>query len=170
MLVDLCIYSGPGVIVMFSFLVSLKQMCSYFFNQGAQKSIPPPVRTPLPTQHVLSLSLPPQQSAPLLPDFDLCPSDSLLATVGEGVVFSVANPLDLALQGQNLLANVLVVEVKSPTNHTSMLWFRFDSESLATRGVSVRRLFSDDNADVSSTGDAVDSGCMCGWVIDKKRM
>jgi hypothetical protein len=90
--------------------------------------------------------------------------------VGEGVVFSVANPLDLALQGQNLLANVLVVEVKSPTNHTSMLWFRFDSESLATRGVSVRRLFSDDNADVSSTGDAVDSGCMCGWVIDKKRM
>jgi len=156
---------------MFSLLVSFKRMCSWFFNRGNEKgSTAPAARPPFPTQHTFSLSLPPPPSAPLLPDFDFRPSDSLLAAMGEGVLFTVANPLDLAMQGQNLMVNVLVIEVKSPTTPTSMLWFRFDSASLVTRGVSVCRLFSDDNADVCGNELAAGSVGVCGWVIDRKRM
>jgi hypothetical protein len=80
----------------------------------------------------------------------------------------VANPFDLALQERNLMASVLVVEVKGPVTPSSMLWFRFDSASIAARGVSACRLFSDDDSDMIGEGGL--NGGVCGWVIDKKRM
>ncbi len=82
--------------------------------------------------------------------------------MGEGVVFSVANPLDLALQELDLMANVLVVEVRGVGPSVSMLWFRFDPSALAARGSSVCELFSDNNADGGGSG--------CGWLVDRKRM
>jgi hypothetical protein len=74
------------------------------------------------------------------------------------------------------MANVLVVEVGRPTKDGDMqpgntLWFRFDSELLVARGVSVCRLFVD-SADTGAAGfefTAHDGG-VCGWVIDRKRM
>jgi hypothetical protein len=103
----------------------------------------------------------PSLSAPLLPDFDFHPSRSLLATLDDGVVFSVANPLDLALQSMDLMADVLVVEVQGPSTPATVLWFRFDPTTFAARGVSACRLFSDDGC--------VAGGGVCGWLIDRKR-
>jgi hypothetical protein len=119
-----------------------------------------PNRPHFTTQHVFSTLLPPSPSAPCLPEFDFYPSDSLLASSEEGVEFVVANPLDLMFQEQGLMADVLVVEVRGgPGTLSSMLWFRFDTVSLATRGKSACRLFSDDGVDATA-----------GWLTDRKRM
>jgi hypothetical protein len=102
---------------MFSLFVSIKKMCSHLFNRGSKKDT---VRPLFPTRHVFSLFVPP--SAPPLPDFDFRPSASLLAAMGEGVVFSVADSLDL----HNALTTVLVVDVNRPIFPAySVLWFRF---------------------------------------------
>jgi hypothetical protein len=168
-----CIYSMGSVCgyIMFSLMAMFKRMCASLFNRNATTDMDSisSARPPFATQHSFSITLPPPPSLPLLPDFDFRPSDSLLATMGEGVEFIVANPLDLALQERNLMASVLVVEVKSPGAPSSMLWFRFDSASMVTRGVSVCRLFSDDNSDEGGVS-AASNGGVCGWVIDRKRM
>jgi hypothetical protein len=166
---------------MFSLLASFKRMLSYLFGRGEchNRNSPRCSRTPFPTHHSFPILLPlPPPSAPLLPDFDFRPSDGFLAAMGDGAVFVVANPLDLALQAQNLMANVLVVEVRGVGLDPFMMWFRFDSAALATRGVSVCRLFSDGEPDsaserlVNSLGidrAAAADGGVCGWVIDRKR-
>jgi chlorophyllide a reductase subunit Y len=76
-----------------------------------------------------------------------------MAAMGEGSVFKVVNPLDLVMQGHNLMVNVLVVEVSRPAADGSMLqgstlWFRFDSELL------VARLLVESGADVRYVGTA----------------
>jgi hypothetical protein len=143
---------------MFSLLASIKRMCSHLFNRGSKKDT---VRSPFPTRHVFSLSIP-TPSAPPLPDYDFCPSNSLLAAMGEGVVFSVANPLDL----HNAVTTVLVVDVDRPIFPAySVLWFRFDPVSLTTRGVSACLLSSDDWADIAAL--EIDSPRICGWVSER---
>lgn len=152
---------------MFSLLASLKKMCAHLFKRDIPKdSVSDSVRSPFTTQHLFPVTLPP--SVPLLPDFEFRPSDSLLATMGEGVEFIVANPFDLALQECNLMPSVLVVEVRHKECLPSVLWFRFDSASVVSRGMSACRLFSDDNPDEGVP--TASNGGVCGWVIDRKRM
>ena len=162
-----CIYSTLCVwCVMFSLMGAFKRACAFLFCTGVSTSKEPvkPARPPFTTEHTFPIILPPPPSVALIPDFNFRPSDSLLAAMGEGVEFVVANPLDLVLQGQNLMANVLVVEVKSPVAAPSMLWFRFNPDSIVARGISACRLVSDDEL-VGDGGLGV-----CGWVIDRKRM
>jgi len=52
----------------------------------------------------------------------------------------------------------------------STLWFRFDSELLVARGVSVCRLFIDSNDGVTGLEFTARDGGVCGWVVDRKRM
>jgi hypothetical protein len=154
---------------MFSLLASLKKTCAHFFNRNIPNDSAQPsdlVRAPFTTQHLFSVALPP--SVPLLPDFEFRPSDSLLATMGEGVEFIVVNPFDLALQEWDLMPSVLVVEVRHQECQSSVLWFRFDAASVVSRGMSACRLFSDDNPDEGVP--TASSGGVCGWVIDRKRM
>ncbi len=153
---------------MYSLLCAFKRACVYLFRRGPSAEAESPARPPFQTHHVFSVTFPPPPpSAPMLPDFDFRPSDRLLASLESDAIFSVANPLDLALQSQDLMANVLVVEVSTSTS-TSMLWFRFDSASLVARGMSACCLFSDDNTGVSGAEHVADG--VCGWVIDRKRV
>jgi hypothetical protein len=161
---------------MFSLFSSFKRMLSYVFNRGVVNTtaVSETNRKPFSTHHTFSVLLPPP-TAPSLPDFEFRPSESFLEAMGEGAVFVVANPLDLALQSQNLMANVLVVEVKGldPNLSSNMLWFRFDSFALSTRGVSICRLFADcDQSEIISVPSSERPSALgvCGWVIDRKRM
>ena len=143
-----------------------------FAKLRRRESAPPPVIQPLShssSSSHLPVLLPPPPSAPLPPDFDFMPSDDFSAAIGEGAVFVVANPLDLALRGQNLMANVLVVEVSGPNTVRSILWFRFDSAALMARGVAVCRLFIESDDHSSADHAALDWVGVCGWVMDRKR-
>jgi hypothetical protein len=163
---------------MFSLFSSFKRMLSYLFGReaGTASALPEAYRKPFKTHHTFSAMLPPPPpTAPLLPDFEFRPAECLLEAMGEGTTFVVANPVDLALQSQNLMANVLVVEVRGldPAVSSEMLWFRFDSFALSTRGMSICRLFVDyDQSDVISPPSAERPSAMgvCGWVVDRKRM
>jgi hypothetical protein len=133
---------------------------------GGQRAIPPSFPVVL---------LPPPPTVPTSSDFDFRPSDEFMAAMGEGSVFKVVNPLDLVMQGHNLMVNVLVVEVSRPAADGSMLqgstlWFRFDSELLVARGVSVCRLFIDSNDSVTGLEFTARDGGVCGWVVDRKRL
>jgi hypothetical protein len=162
---------------MFSLFGSFRRMISYFFSREVVTTAQSEInRKPFPTHHTFSIMLPPPPpTAPLLPDFEFRPSEGFLEAMGEGITFTVANPLDLALQSQNLMANVLVVEVKGldPNVSSNMLWFRFDSFALSSRGVSMCRLFADcDQSDIISSSSSEQPSALgvCGWVIDRKRM
>ena len=157
---------------MFSLLSSFKRMLSYFFNRDValHTNALPDIKS-----KAFPVLLPPLPTAPLLPDYEFRPSDGLLEAMGDGVVFVVANPLDLALQSQNLMSSVLVVEVKGldPTLSSNMLWFRYDSFALSTRGVSICRLFAEcDQTEIISVPSSERPSALgvCGWVVDRKRM
>ena len=131
---------------------------------GAKKATPP------------LLLPPPLPSAPAFPDFEFRPSDEFLAAMGADSVFRVVNPMDLLIHKRNLMVNVLVVEVcRSPGQDDSIrlsntLWFRFDSDMLEARGMSLCRLFTESmDSGVEGVGFTALDGGVCGWVIDRKR-
>ena len=122
---------------------------------------------------VIILPPPPSPSAPLMPDFEFRPSSDFVAAMGIDVQFTVINPLDLIIRGGRAVAdNVLVVEASGPNTTRSIMWFRYDSAALAARGVSMCRMFVDDNsseAENSSECARLDWIGVCGWVMDRSR-
>ncbi len=111
---------------------------------------------------------PPPPSAPLLPNFSFRPSEDFSAAMGANALFTVANPLDLMLQGMNLMPNVLVVDMTGPSIPKSTLWLRFNQESLSTRGVSACRLFVDADDRNATEYNTLEWVGVCGWVMDCK--
>jgi hypothetical protein len=149
-------------------------LVDFWYGTGVSSK---PLRTTPPdskTSALLSsIILPaPPPPIPLLPEFDFKPSDDFMAALGEKAVFVVANPLDLMLQGQNLMANVLVVEVSGPNTAHTVLWLRFDAAALTARGVAVCRMFIDPDERVCSSGFStpLEWVGVCGWVMDRKRL
>ena len=88
--------------------------------------------------------------------------------MGANALFTVANPLDLMLQGMNLMPNVLVVDMTGPSIPKSTLWLRFNQESLSTRGVSACRLFVDADDRNATEYNTLEWVGVCGWVMDCK--
>ena len=121
---------------------------------------------------VIILPPPPSPSAPLMPDFEFRPSSDFAAALGLDVEFAVINPLDLMARRGYSPGNVLVVETSGPNTARMVMWFRYDSVALASRGVSVCRMFVDDNeadASISSEFTKLDWVGVCGWVMDRSQ-
>ena len=93
-------------------------------------------------------------------NFEFKPTDTFLMLLGSDAQFIVVDPLDLLLQERGLMADALVVEAVVG-DKKSILWFRYDTSDLATRGAAECTLFADD-------ADRVFDG-VCGSIARIKR-
>ena len=102
------------------------------------------------------------QTLILVPEFDFRPTPAFRSFVGgEDARFVVANPVDLVMQHQGLMAEMLVIDVHT-ADKTCIMWMRYKSEELAQHGMAKCTLFVG-YADQKFEG-------VCGQVRNRKRM
>jgi hypothetical protein len=97
----------------------------------------------------------------LVPEFDFRPTVAFRNFVGDDACFVIANPVDLIMQHQGLMAEMLVLEVRT-SDKTCTMWMRYKSEELAQHGTAKCTLFVG-YADQNFEG-------ICGQVRNRKRM
>jgi len=97
----------------------------------------------------------------LVPQFDFTPTTAFRSFVGNDARFVISNMVDLIMQHQGLMSEMLVVEVHTAYD-TSTLWMRYSAEELALRGAAKCTLFVG-CCDQSFEG-------VCGQLRNRKRM
>lgn len=97
----------------------------------------------------------------IIPEFEFRPSAALQTHFAKNTRFEIANAMDIMLQERGLMADSLVVEAFTPGYGRCMLWCRYNTNDLATRGIAECILFANDR------NICVDH--MCGVLCDRKR-
>ena len=87
-----------------------------------------------------------------IPVFEFVPTQELQTTFSNAASFVVVNHLELILQQRGLMADCVVVEVKSKNQVLTVLWLRYNTTDFNNKG----------------TAQCFDARGMCGYLQNNK--
>jgi hypothetical protein len=88
----------------------------------------------------------------MIPAFEFVPTQELQSTFSNAASFTIFNHLELILQQRGLMADCLLVEVKSKNQLLAVLWLRYSTTELNNKG----------------SAQCFDAKGMCGYLQDNK--